>query len=196
MEPRGMDVSRLAKLANRPADEISAVIEEVADIDESLANSLSNIFGTSAQLWLNAQYAYQFTKSDDANEADTQYTFRYELKPIRNEQDHAVALSDVDALMSLDPEPGTAEFDRLESLAMIIDHYEREAVPEGEVPDAYAWIRFYMEQNNLEMEDLGSLLGDVGRANEILDGAAPLTLSEMQTLHKNWRIPAPVLLRN
>ncbi|MCK5748216.1 MAG: HigA family addiction module antidote protein [Oricola sp.] len=196
MEPRGMDACGLAKLASRSADEISAVIEGTADIDEGLANSLSSIFGTSAQLWLNAQHAYQLTKSDGANEADTQHTFQYELKPIRNEQDHAAALADVDALMSLDPTPGTPEFDRLELLAMIVDHYEREAVPEDDAPDVYAWIRFHMEQNNLDIEDLGSLLDDVGRAKVILSSAAPLTLSEMRILHKEWGIPASVLIQD
>ena len=196
MEPRGMDAGGLAKLTSRSADEISAVIEGTADIDESLANSLSDVFGTSAQLWLNAQHAYQLTRSNGNNEADTQRAFRYELRPIRNEQDHAAALADVDLLMSLDPEPGTARFDRLELLAMVVDQYERETAPEDETPDAHAWIRFYMEQNNLDVDDLAELLGGKGRAQNIVNDATTLSLDEVRILYKEWGIPASVLIED
>jgi antitoxin component HigA of HigAB toxin-antitoxin module len=46
----------------------------------------------------------------------------HEIKPIRNDEDHAEALAAVEDLWSA--EPGTPEHDRLEILAMLIDEYE------------------------------------------------------------------------
>lgn len=117
----------------------------------------------------------------------------YEPKPIRNEDDYKAALYDIDVLMDSEPAPGTAEFDRLELLAILVEDYERKAFPIEE-PDAYSCIKFYMEQNRLDVSDLGTLLGDNARAKEILDHESPLTLSEIQALHKQWGISAAVLI--
>lgn len=117
----------------------------------------------------------------------------HELKPIKCESDHAAALADLDELMDLDPVPGTPEFDRLDLLATIIERYERAAFP-IENPDAISMIRFYMEQNELNVSDLGKLVGDQSRAAEILEHEASLTLPEIRALHEHWKIPADVLI--
>jgi Predicted transcription regulator containing HTH domain len=46
------------------------------------------------------------------------------FKTINTASEHAAALSRVDELMTLDPAPGTAEFDELQRLAQQAESYE------------------------------------------------------------------------
>lgn len=117
----------------------------------------------------------------------------YEPRPIRNDDDYKAALSDIDALMDLEPAPGTAEFDRLELLAILIEDYEHKAFPIEE-PDAHSCIKVYMEHNHLDVSDLAALIDDHARAKEILNNASPLTLTEIRALHKEWGISASILI--
>ncbi len=51
-----------------------------------------------------------------------------------------------------------------------------------------------MEQNDRTQTDLARLLGSRSRASEILSGRRALTLEQIRTLAKEWRIPAAALL--
>ena len=65
-----------------------------------------------------------------------------EIKPIRNDADHAEALVAIDGLWQA--APGTPEHDRLEVLAMLVDDYESQRRP-IEPPDLVDLIRYVME---------------------------------------------------
>jgi hypothetical protein len=55
-------------------------------------------------------------------------------------------------------------------------------------------LKFCMEQNDRTQTDLARLLGSRSRASEILSGRRALTLEQIRTLAKEWRIPASALL--
>lgn len=55
-------------------------------------------------------------------------------------------------------------------------------------------LRFAMEQRSHTQSDLAALLGSRFRASEILNGRRDLTLAQIRTLAKAWRIPANLLV--
>jgi len=115
-----------------------------------------------------------------------------DLKPIRNAEDHEAALKELERLWGA--EPGTPEGDRLDVLATLIDSYEAEHEP-MDAPDPIAAIEFRMEQMNYTRKDLEPIIGSRARVSEILNGRRDLTLPMIRRLHKEWGIPAEILIR-
>ena len=116
-----------------------------------------------------------------------------ELKIIKSDRQHRQYLAEAEALAATDPRLGTAEGDRLELLAMLIDKYERERYP-FEEPDPIAVLRFRMEEQGLLQKDLAPLLGGKNRVSEVLAGKRPLTVAMIRALSEGLRIPAELLI--
>ncbi len=116
------------------------------------------------------------------------------IKVIKSEKEHEAVLAEISSLIDRDPDPGTAEADRLELLTLLADNYESDAFPRR-VPDPLEAIRFRMEQQNLKQGDLAVYMGSRSKVSEVLSGKRPLTLSMMRALHSYLGIPATVLLR-
>jgi HTH-type transcriptional regulator / antitoxin HigA len=116
----------------------------------------------------------------------------YEIKPIRNDEDHAQALAAVEGLWQA--EPGTPEHDRLEVLAMLVDEYESRRWP-IEARDPVELISYVMEQRGLTRKDLEAALGSRARVSEILNRRRPLTMRMAWRLHEAFGIPADALIR-
>ena len=114
-----------------------------------------------------------------------------ELRPLRNDQDHAQALAEIERLS--DAAPGTPEHDRLEVLGLLVNAYEDLHWP-IEPGDPIVAIKFQMEQAGHTQADLAKLLGSRSRASEILSRKRPLTMEMAARLHREWRIPAECLL--
>ena len=70
----------------------------------------------------------------------------YKIKSIRTEKDYESALARVDSLM--DAEFGSADFDELDVLTDLIEHYESKHQPMG-YPSPVGAIEFRMEQTKL-----------------------------------------------
>jgi len=117
---------------------------------------------------------------------------RHEIKPIRNDEDHAQALAAVEGLWQA--EPGTPEHDRLEVLAMLVDEYESRRWP-IEPADPVDVIGYVMEQRGLTRKDLEAALGSRARVSEILNRRRPLTMKMAWRLHRAFGIPADALIR-
>jgi len=115
------------------------------------------------------------------------------MKPIRNEKDHAEALSQIERLWGADE--GTPEGDRLEILATLVEAYERTHFP-IDVPDPLEAIRFRLEQQGKDVKSLVGVIGSRTRVYEVLRGDRSLTLPMIRRLHKHLRIPAEVLIRD
>lgn len=116
----------------------------------------------------------------------------HEIKPIRNDQEHAEALTAVEGLWQA--EPGTPEHDRLEVLAMLVDEYEGQRWP-IESADPVDLIRYVMEQRGLTRKDLEVALGSRARVSEILNRRRPLTMKMAWHLHRAFGIPADALIK-
>jgi HTH-type transcriptional regulator / antitoxin HigA len=115
-----------------------------------------------------------------------------ELKPIRSEADYDQALAEVERLWG--GPSGTAEGDRLDILATLIDAYEAEHYP-MDPPDPIEAIRFRMEQQGLTRKDLEPLIGTRTRVAEVLNRKRSLSIGMIRRLHDHLGISAEVLIR-
>lgn len=116
-----------------------------------------------------------------------------DIKPIKTEADYDAALAEVEAL--LDARPGSAEGDRLDVLATLIEAYEVRAHPIG-APDPLEAIRHMLEAKGFREHDLQDILGVTrARAWEILNRRRPLTLTMIRKLHDRLGVPAEALIR-
>ena len=114
------------------------------------------------------------------------------IKPIRTEKDYDAALREVERLWGA--KSGTAEGDRLDVLATLIEAYEDKKYP-MDPPDPVEAIKFRMEQQGLTRKDLEPLIGTRTRVAEILNRRRGLSIEMIRRLHKSLGISAEVLIR-
>lgn len=115
-----------------------------------------------------------------------------EVSPIRTGRDYEAALAEVEGLMTA--RPGTADGDRLDVLAALIEAYEA-AHHRIDAPDPIALVQFAMEQRGLDRAALQPMIGDRGRVSEVLNKKRPLSLAMIRKLHSGLGLPADVLVR-
>ena len=117
-----------------------------------------------------------------------------EPKIIKTEKQSQTYVADVERLAAEDPLPRTADGDRLELLAKLVEDYEKERFQFGR-PDPISAILFRMEEQGLRQNDLAPILGGKNRVSEVLSGKRPLTLTMVRALSESLRIPAELLIR-
>jgi HTH-type transcriptional regulator/antitoxin HigA len=115
-------------------------------------------------------------------------------RPLRTEADYDEALREIEVFFEREPAKDTAEADRFDMLALLIEDYERRHWPvePAEPRDA---IRFRMESGGFSQADLGHVLGSRQRASEVLAGKRGLSMVMAWRLHREWGIPAEMLIR-
>jgi len=119
---------------------------------------------------------------------------RLEPKIIKTDDQYRAYLAEVDRLAADDPLPGTADGDRLELLAKLVEDYEKERF-RFKRPDPIDAIRFRMEEQGLRQKDLAPFLGGRNRVSEVLAGKRPLTVAAIRALSDALHIPADLLVR-
>lgn len=114
-----------------------------------------------------------------------------QVRIIRSDDDLKQALEQIDGLWNA--KPGTPAGDRLDALVALVIAYEDKHHP---VPpaDPVEVLIFSMEQNGRTQADLAALLGSRSRASEILSRKRSLTLDQIRTIARAWRIPAGALV--
>ena len=115
-----------------------------------------------------------------------------EIKPIRNKRDYEAALRIIEKLMTA--KAGTAEGDRLDVLATLVEAYEVKHFP-LDLPDPVEAIKLVMEQRNLTVSDLVPYIGRPNRVYEVLNRKRPLTMAMAWKLHRGLGIPAESLIK-
>lgn len=115
------------------------------------------------------------------------------IRPIRNEDDYDWALAEIERYFDQEPEPGSAEADRFDILAALIEAYENRHWP-IEAPDPVDALRSYIDEHHMTVSDLADVLGSAPRATEILRRKRPLSLRMIRKLTARWKIPAEVLI--
>jgi len=114
------------------------------------------------------------------------------IRALRTSDDHELALAEIATLMGA--EPGTAEGDRLDVLATLVEAYEAAHMP-IEAPDPVAAILFMMDQKHLSRRDLEHAIGSRARVAEVLNRRRALTLPMIRGLSRLLDIPADVLIQ-
>lgn len=116
-----------------------------------------------------------------------------DLKPIRSDADLDWALAEVEQYFDEPPASGTQEADRFDLLTDLIEAYENREYPiEG--PDPVEVLRSYMSIRGHRQADLAVIVGGKSRASELMNRKRHLTLSMIQKIHKEWKIPADSLI--
>ena len=115
-----------------------------------------------------------------------------QLKPIRNKKDYQAALKAIESLWGA--KDGTANADRLEVLAMLVERYEREHYPIAD-PDPIDFLHHVMETRGLARKDLEPYIGSRARVAEVLNRVRPLSLEMIRRLSEGFKIPAEVLVQ-
>jgi HTH-type transcriptional regulator / antitoxin HigA len=115
-----------------------------------------------------------------------------DIRPIRNDDDHARALAEIERLW--DAEPGTPEHDRLEVLATLVEAYEDKRWP-IEAPEPVEFLKAHMQNTGRTQADFARVIGSRSRASEILNRKRHLTLDMIWSLSRDWGLPAEALIK-
>lgn len=117
-----------------------------------------------------------------------------EPRIIKTETEYRAFVAEVERLAADDPVPGTANGDRLELLAKLVEDYEKERFKFAR-PDPVEAIQFRMQEQGLRQKDLAPILGGKNRVSEILARKRPLTLAMVRALSDRLNIPIELLVR-
>lgn len=115
-----------------------------------------------------------------------------EIRPVKTKADYRAALKEIETLMAA--RPNTAEGERLDVLATLVEAYEAKHY-RLDLPDPVEAIKFRMEQSGLTPKDLVPMIGQINRVYEVLNRKRPLTLQMIRRLHGKLGIPAESLIK-
>jgi HTH-type transcriptional regulator/antitoxin HigA len=115
-----------------------------------------------------------------------------EIRPIRNKKEYKAALIEIEQLWTAPAK--SAEADRLDVLALLVEHYEKTHFPIAD-PDPIEFIEHVMESRGLSRKDLEPIIGPRGRVADILNRTRPLTLEMIRRLVSQLNLPAEVLVK-
>jgi HTH-type transcriptional regulator/antitoxin HigA len=115
-----------------------------------------------------------------------------EIRPIHNKKEYKAALIEIEQLWTAPAK--SAEADRLDVLALLVEHYEKTHFPIAD-PDPIEFIEHVMESRGLTRKDLEPIIGPRGRVADILNRTRPLTLVMIRRLVSQLNLPAEVLVK-
>jgi HTH-type transcriptional regulator / antitoxin HigA len=115
-----------------------------------------------------------------------------EIRPIHNKKEYKAALIEIEQLWTAPAK--SAEADRLDVLALLVEHYEKTHFPIAD-PDPIEFIEHVMESRGLSRKDLEPIIGPRGRVADILNRTRPLTLEMIRRLVSQLNLPAEVLVK-
>ena len=115
-----------------------------------------------------------------------------DLRPIKTEEEHRMALEEIERLF--DAAPDTPNGDRLDVLSLLVAAYEEQHHPIPP-PDPVAALEYYMESRGLSRRALEPYLGSRARVVEVLNRRRALTIEMIRRLHRGLGISAEVLIQ-
>ena len=86
LEARGWSQLVLADIINRPAQAVNEIISGKRSITPDTAKSLGEAFGTSAQLWMNLDSAYQLAQLSSQDDVVARKAKLYDIAPLKEMQ--------------------------------------------------------------------------------------------------------------
>ncbi|MHB8271981.1 helix-turn-helix domain-containing protein [Bradyrhizobium sp.] len=116
-----------------------------------------------------------------------------EIHPIRNDDDHAAAVAEIERLWG--SAAGTEEGDKLDILSTLVEKYEDTRWPNVDISDPIDLLNYAIEELGHSQAELAELLGSRSRASELLNRRRPLTVEMIHKISEAWKIPADLLVR-
>ncbi len=114
---------------------------------------------------------------------------------LRDEAEYNKAIEEIDWLLDTDPARGSAEYERLEFLSVLVEEYEDRHVPMGESVSPQQAVDFMLEQKGLERADLAEWMGGRSRVSEFFSGKRPLSKGQVEALREHLGLSADLLLK-
>jgi HTH-type transcriptional regulator / antitoxin HigA len=115
-------------------------------------------------------------------------------KPIRSRTALNEAIGELDSLIDQNPKEGTAAYDRMELLAVLIGAYEAEHLPQPPAATPQEVVKFMAEQQNVTPGELADLLGGRSRLSDFYKSRRPLSTGQIISLKERLGIPADALI--
>src|ERR1700674_1210028 len=115
-----------------------------------------------------------------------------EIHPIKNDDDLAKALREIERLWGA--APGTEDGDKLDLLATLVEKYEDGRWPNLDVSDPIDLLNYAIRELGHSQAELAELLGSRSRASELLNRRRPLTVEMIHSISEAWQIPADLLV--
>lgn len=115
------------------------------------------------------------------------------VKPIRTKKAYDEAMKRIYEIISLNPKPGTPEYDELDLLSNLAWPYEEKHYP-VEPPDPIEAIKYIMEERGIKNKDVVKYFGSKSLVSEVLNRKRPLSLKMIKSLHMNLGIPYNILM--
>jgi HTH-type transcriptional regulator / antitoxin HigA len=112
---------------------------------------------------------------------------------LKTERDYNAAVREIDELLDSNPKLGSAEYDRLEFLSVLVEAYETDKYPiERASPQDV--VDFMLEQNGLQRADLTDILGGRSRVSDFFNGKRDLSINQARGLKALLGIPLDLLI--
>jgi HTH-type transcriptional regulator/antitoxin HigA len=115
-------------------------------------------------------------------------------RPIRTEKEYAASVAEIDALLDLDPRRGSAEFDRLELLSILVEAYENENDEPIAPASPQEMVEFMAEQKGVSRTALAELMGGRSRLSDFMNKHRALSVNQIAKLREHLGIPADLLI--
>ncbi|MCK9640703.1 MAG: hypothetical protein M0R39_12405 [Prolixibacteraceae bacterium] len=116
-----------------------------------------------------------------------------ELKIIKSTQQYEQYLEWADAMFNKKIKADTPEGEMLQVVLLLLKQYEDINYPIP-MPDPIDAIRMKMEESGLKNKDLVGKVGSKGYVSALLNKRKPLTLDLVKFFHREFNIPAEILL--
>ena len=118
-----------------------------------------------------------------------------QIRPIRTDKDHRNALAEIEKLWGAPI--GTAEGDKLDILATLVETYEGRRWPlrSRRRFDPVDVLHYAIEELGHSQAEVADILGSRSRASEVLARRRRLTLEMIQKINASWKIPADLLVQ-
>jgi HTH-type transcriptional regulator / antitoxin HigA len=116
-----------------------------------------------------------------------------DIHPIRNDDDHAAAVREIERLWGA--AVGTDDGDKLDILATLVERYEDTRWPSFDDSDPIDLLHYAIDELGHTQAELAQLLGSRSRASEVLGRRRALTVEMIHRISQAWKIPADLLVR-
>jgi len=116
-----------------------------------------------------------------------------EIHPIRNDDDLAAAIREIEKLWGA--AAGTEEGDKLDILSTLVEKYEDGRWPSIDISDPVDLLIYAIEELGHSQAELADLLGSRSRASELLNRRRSLTVEMIYKINQAWKIPADLLVK-
>jgi HTH-type transcriptional regulator/antitoxin HigA len=112
---------------------------------------------------------------------------------LRDDGEYGMALREVDELLAADPSPGSSEHDRLAFLSVLVEQYERDALP-SPAASPRDIVDFMLDQTGRTRAGLAEIMGGKSRVSEFFAGKRELSVNQVRALREALGIPADLLI--